>query len=73
MGAKLVSDNNLSAVVQKFTVQARIDAERGRTDDAVRHLSKAYVATNEIGKKNLKTLGDSLGLKIRGLTESDFS
>ena len=71
--SKIVSDNNLAAVVEKFKVEARIDAARGRTDDAVRHLSKAYVSTNAVGKANLKVLGNSLGLRIRELTGSDFS
>ena len=71
--SRIISDNNLSAVVEKFKVEARIDAARGRKDDAVRHLSKAYVSTNAVGKANLKVLGNSLGLKIRDLTGSDFS
>lgn len=73
IASKMVSDNNLAAVTQKFMVEARIDAERGRMDDAARHMSKAYYATNDIGRKNLKAISDMLGLKIRNLTESDFS
>ena len=71
--AKIISDNNLSAVVEKFKVEARIDAARGRMDDAERHISKAFVSTNAVGRNDLKALSSSLGLRIRGLTESDFS
>ena len=70
---KFVSDNNNPAVTQKFTVLARIDKERGRPEDAERHLSKAYASTNDIGRKSLKAFGNSIGVNIRELRESDFS
>lgn len=60
--SKHVSDNNYPAVTQKFTVLARIDMEKGRPDDAKRHLRKAFDSTNEIGKKNLKAYGSSIGV-----------
>ena len=73
VASKLVSDNNISAVVEKFKIEACIDAKRGRMDDAARHMSKAYYATNDVGRTSLMALSKELGLKIRGLTESDFS
>ena len=61
---RIISDNNVAAVAQRFLVQARIDAAKGLTDDANRHISKAYVSTNEIGKRNVKAVAKSLGLSI---------
>jgi tetratricopeptide (TPR) repeat protein len=71
--SKLVSDNNEAAVVQKYTVEARIDVARGRMEEGERHISKASASTDKVGKNSLRTLSKSLGLKIRDLTESDFS
>ena len=67
---KIISDNNEAAVSQRFLIQARIDVARGRIDDGTAHLSKAYYATNEIGRRNVKAVGKSLGLKVRDLTGS---
>ena len=61
---RIISDNNIAAVAQRFLVQARIDAAKGQTDDANRHISKAYCSTNEIGKRNVKAIAKDLGLKI---------
>ena len=61
---RIISDNNIAAVAQRFLVQARIDAAKGQTDDANRHISKAYFSTNEIGKRNVKAIAKDLGLTI---------
>ena len=66
LARKYISDNNVTAVSQMFLVEARIDAAKGNIDDANRHISKAYNATNEIGRNNIRAVAKNLGLSISG-------
>ena len=66
LARKYISDNNVTAVSQMFLVEARIDAAKGNMDDANRHISKAYNATNEIGRNNIRAVAKNLGLSISG-------
>lgn len=67
---KLISANNEAAVSQKFLIQARIDVANGRIEDAEAHISKAFYATNEIGRKQIKAIGKGLGIKVNDLRGS---
>ncbi len=59
-----ISKNNEAASSQMFMTMARLDAARGNTADADRHISKAYNSTNEIGRNNIRALAKALGLTI---------
>lgn len=64
LARKYISENNVSAVEQLYLTQARIDMANGNLDDARRHISKSYYATNKIGRSNVKACAKELGLEI---------